>query len=125
MGACDGPDGVDKSIWPPVAPNDCWPATRIGGATIAGAMIILCLIPYMWPHFKKWLFWSTVWGSFFFSAWLAVWVHFVPCFWWSCDWGFYDGQGIRGGILFGVWIFGWLGFGLGVRFAKKADKATR
>ena len=90
MSDCDGPPGVEKSIWPP-ANWTCWPETRWGAVSFAGVSIILLVIPQMWRHYKNCLVWNVFVGPFFFSFWLGFFLHFVPCIWWSCDWGFYDG----------------------------------
>ena len=90
MSNCDGPDGVEKSLWPP-ANWTCWPETRIGAVAFAGVSIILLVIPQMWRHWNNCLVWNYFVGPFFFSFWLGFFAHFIPCIWWSCDWGFYDG----------------------------------
>ena len=42
----------------------------------------------------------------------GLWLHFIPCIWWTCDWSINDGEEIRGGIWFALWlgfsIAGWV-----------------
>merc|ERR1712032_248361 len=70
------------------------------------------VIPPLWRHYHNCIMWNGFGGPFFFGLWVGMAIHFIPCIWWSCDWGYYDGEGIRGGIWFGVWgiasgIFAW------------------
>ena len=110
-----------STIWP-AADWELWPLTRTGAVVIALWMPLLIFIAdgrtCMANLFTGWngkccgSCGGRFWGPVAVGCLAGLWLHFIPCFWWTCDWGVNDGEGVRGGIWFGVWIivaiWGWV-----------------
>lgn len=103
-----GHGGSEGGVWP-AADFQVWPATRVSALVVVGvgtAAILLLLLHApargcctRCSSKHRWT-WPILNGLA-----ISLYLHFIPCIWWTCDWGPHDGEGVRGGIWFGVWFF--------------------
>eukprot|EP00756_Hemistasia_phaeocysticola_P049446 Hpha_TRINITY_DN23922_c0_g1::TRINITY_DN23922_c0_g1_i1::g.137761::m.137761 len=99
----------DHGAWPP-ANMTYWPDTRVAALAFDGVVVVVVIVILLVPGFNA--FCCQVRGQHkccvtiqaLLGGFVAgLFIHFIPCIWWTCDWGDYDGEGVRGGILFAVW----------------------